>query len=215
MANKEPIKISLPIFILSIVMIIGGVFGCYVYMQNQKLDKEIANLREDISKSQKEKNDLQEQLNNASTVSKTNNENDKEKSKVTETDNNIVNKLKQKHRAFYITMSNINLTFNHGGNDACSGDIEISNDGKVSISEDVVCYLDGTYKIDDNIITCSMKTLVNMDADEKEACDYMVKFKILNDNVLEVISSDLKDKYLNKDIYSIGELLIASDLLVE
>ena len=63
MEKKEPIKVSLPVFIAIVVLFVALIFGVYMYMQNQKLDKEIANLREDISKSQKEKNELQEQLN--------------------------------------------------------------------------------------------------------------------------------------------------------
>ncbi|MBR3249271.1 MAG: hypothetical protein IKF83_01060 [Clostridia bacterium] len=68
MEKKEPIKISLPMFITVIVLLIAIISGIYVFMQNQKLDKEITGLKEQISKTQTEKNELQDKLNNASNV---------------------------------------------------------------------------------------------------------------------------------------------------
>ncbi|MBR3249275.1 MAG: hypothetical protein IKF83_01080 [Clostridia bacterium] len=68
MEKKEPIKISLPLFITIIVLLVAIISGIYVYMQNQKLDEEIAGLKEQISKTQTEKNELQERLNKISDV---------------------------------------------------------------------------------------------------------------------------------------------------
>ena len=68
MEKKEPIKISLPMFITVIVLLIAIISGIYVFMQNQKLDKEITGLKEQISKTQTEKNELQERLNKISDV---------------------------------------------------------------------------------------------------------------------------------------------------
>lgn len=75
MEKKEPIKISLPMFITVIVLLVACISGVYMFMQNQKLDKEIANLREQISKTQTEKNELQEKLDlssNAINIGETN-----------------------------------------------------------------------------------------------------------------------------------------------
>ena len=68
MEKKEPVKISLPLFITIIVLLVAVISGIYVFMQNQKLDKEIAGLKEQISKTQSEKNELQDKLNNVSNV---------------------------------------------------------------------------------------------------------------------------------------------------
>ncbi|MBR3249273.1 MAG: hypothetical protein IKF83_01070 [Clostridia bacterium] len=68
MEKKEPIKISLPLFITIIVLLVAIISGVYVYMQNQKLDKEIDRLKEQISKTQTEKNELQEKLNKITDV---------------------------------------------------------------------------------------------------------------------------------------------------
>lgn len=73
MEKKEPIKISLPIFITVIVLLVACISGIYMFMQNQKLDKEIANLKEQMSKTQTEKNELQEKLNNVSNIVNNNN----------------------------------------------------------------------------------------------------------------------------------------------
>ena len=60
MEKKEPVKISLPLFITIIVLLVAVISGIYVFIQNQKLDKEIAGLKEQISKTQAEKNELQD-----------------------------------------------------------------------------------------------------------------------------------------------------------
>ena len=64
MEKKEPIKISLPLFITIIVLLVAVISGIYVFMQNQKLDKEINNLKEEMKQSQSAKNEIQETLNN-------------------------------------------------------------------------------------------------------------------------------------------------------
>ena len=87
MEKKEPVKISLPLFITIIVLLVAVISGIYVFMQNQKLDKEIAGLKEQISKTQTEKNELQEKLNKISDV--TNNTNtDNSKDSNTSSNNN-------------------------------------------------------------------------------------------------------------------------------
>lgn len=68
MEKKEPIKVSLPLFITIIVLFVAIVAGVIFYMQNKKLDKQISSLKEQIENTQKEKNELQEKLNNISNV---------------------------------------------------------------------------------------------------------------------------------------------------
>ena len=39
--KNEPIKISLPMFITIIVLLVAIVYGLYMYIQNEKLEREI------------------------------------------------------------------------------------------------------------------------------------------------------------------------------
>ena len=79
MEKKEPVKISLPLFITIIVLLVACVAGIFMFMQNQKLDKEIDSLKEQISKTQTEKNELQERLNDISKVASNTDDNEKDK----------------------------------------------------------------------------------------------------------------------------------------
>lgn len=88
MNKKEPIKISLPVFIAIIVLLVAIISGIYVYMQNQKLDKEIANLKEQVSKSQTEKNELQDKLNSIANIANTTNANDSTENNTTSNNSN-------------------------------------------------------------------------------------------------------------------------------
>lgn len=76
MEKKEPIKVSLPVFLAIVVLFVALVFGAYMYMQNQKLEKEIAKLQERVNQSQTTKDELEEKLNNISNIASTNNKTD-------------------------------------------------------------------------------------------------------------------------------------------
>lgn len=81
--KKEPLKISLPLFIEIMILLVAIVYGIFSYMQNAKLEAEIANLRQEITQSQAAKNELQERLNNISSIaSASGNESNKDENNI-------------------------------------------------------------------------------------------------------------------------------------
>ena len=71
--KKEPIKVSLPVFIAVIIILVAIVFGVFMFMQNKKLEGEITRLREEISNAQTTKNELQNKLNTIAETVNSNN----------------------------------------------------------------------------------------------------------------------------------------------
>ena len=207
MEKKEPIKISLPLFITTIVLLVAVISGICVFMQNQKLDKEIASLKEQISQSQNEKNELQEKLNSISNVVTTT-----EKERNIEESNNSKDQEKKSNSSFklrdgeyYDLLSSIKEYIEIGGNDNVSGQVLFNSNGKVSIALDVVYSVEGKYTVSGDTITCKM-TSISSEGEKEKECNYTVKYKLLHNNGLEVLNSDIK--YKDSSIYSNGDMLV-------
>lgn len=103
MEKKEPVKISLPLFITIIVLLVACVSSIFMFMQNQKLDKEIAGLKEQISKTQTEKNELQEKLNKVSEIANESNTIDNSTSTTSKKENKETKAITQEINALGYT----------------------------------------------------------------------------------------------------------------
>lgn len=125
MEKKEPIKVSLPVFIAIIILLVAIVYGIFMYSQKMQSDKEIANLKDRMSQSQEavnkvnaEKNELQEKLNSIEEITSTDNnkQNITNNSKVVvpslltstsqETIDGLEYKVTAKNRNFEISINN-------------------------------------------------------------------------------------------------------------
>ena len=145
MEKKEPIKISLPLFITIIVLLVAVISGIYVFMQNQKLDKEIAGLKEQISKSQSEKSELQEKLNDISNITTSNisDNNLTNESKNSEIENEK-NKTNSDYKEVSIPDSNENYSEFEKKNIEIFQGVWISDDGEKILAIDYgkrFCYI--------------------------------------------------------------------------
>lgn len=184
MEKKEPIKISLPIFISILVLLVAIAFGCYMFIQNQNLEKQIANLKDEINKSQTTKNELQEKLNKVSNAISSDIQN-------TTTSNSISTESKNSDVTYEITQKGdakamikatkdgktVSKEFEMDAEIDKTGTLDIPNVGKVA----VVCDSGGEYYGVNifQLVNDEIKKIgnINMGADTVKEATYTVENK--------------------------------------
>lgn len=204
MEKKEPIKISLPMFISIIVILVACICGFYVYSQNQKLEKEITNLKEQISLSQTEKNELQEKLNS---ITRTINSSDTEQN--TEQQNTSNNSTYTVESTIIpkfgnYTVDQIKVDEAGVSNSECG--VTLKDDNKFEIYMGWGASHSGIYEIKDNNLICK-SNLLNWSAgpgDGSRKTDVIFTFNIISDNQLELTDIDINDTDKEKTVFNDG-----------